>query len=55
MEGSITVTHAPVIVGAGLAGLMSALHMAPNPVVVLSPAPLGFEASSAWAASTALR
>ena len=39
----------PVVVGAGLAGLMTALHMAPCPVVVLSPAPLGFEASSAWA------
>ncbi len=41
--------EAPVIVGAGLAGLMTALHMAPCPVTVLSPAPLGFEASSAWA------
>lgn len=39
----------PVIIGAGLAGLMTALHMAPAPVVVLSPAPLGVEASSAWA------
>ena len=39
----------PVIVGAGLAGLMTALHMAPEPVVVLSDAPLGTEASSAWA------
>jgi len=39
----------PVILGAGLAGLMTALHMAPCPVVVLSPAPLGFEASSVWA------
>ena len=39
----------PVIVGAGLAGLMSALHLAPIPVVVLSPAALGLEASSAWA------
>ena len=28
---------------------MTALHMAPCPVVVLSPAPLGMEASSAWA------
>ncbi len=43
------VIHAPVILGAGLAGLMSALHMAPHPVTVLSPAPLGFEASSVWA------
>ncbi len=42
----------PVIVGAGLAGLMTALHLnaeAPCPVVVLSPAPLGTEVSSAWA------
>ncbi len=51
MAGLQTMAHpnVPVIVGAGLAGLMTALHMAPNPVVVLSPAPLGFEASSAWA------
>ncbi len=39
----------PIVVGAGLAGLMTALHLAPSPVVVLSPAALGFEASSAWA------
>ncbi len=39
----------PVIVGAGLAGLMTALHLAPTPVVVLSAVPLGTEASSAWA------
>ena len=39
----------PVVIGAGLAGLMTALHLAPCPVVVLSPAPLGLEASSAWA------
>lgn len=39
----------PVIIGAGLAGLMTALHMAPCPTVVLSPYPLGTEASSAWA------
>lgn len=39
----------PVIVGAGLAGLMTALHLAPCPVVVLSPCPLGTEASSVWA------
>ena len=42
-------SNQPVIVGAGLAGLMTALHLAPCPVIVLSPAPLGFEASSAWA------
>ena len=39
----------PVVVGAGLAGLMTALHLAPCPVTVLSPAPLGQEAASAWA------
>lgn len=42
-------SNQPVIIGAGLAGLMTALHMAPCPVVVLSPPPLGGESSSAWA------
>jgi L-aspartate oxidase len=40
---------APIIVGAGLAGLMTALALAPQPVVVMSKAPLGVESSSAWA------
>lgn len=39
----------PVIIGAGLAGLMTALSLAPEPVVLLSKAPLGDAASSAWA------
>lgn len=39
----------PVIVGAGLAGLFLAIKLAPHPCVVLSPAPLGDGASSAWA------
>ncbi len=38
-----------VIVGAGLAGLFTALKLAPAPVTVVSPAPLGEGASSAWA------
>jgi len=38
-----------VIVGAGLAGLFCALKLAPRPVTVLSPKPLGTGASSAWA------
>jgi L-aspartate oxidase len=38
-----------LIVGAGLAGLFCALKLAPRPVTVLSPSPLGFGASSAWA------
>ncbi|CUJ15290.1 L-aspartate oxidase [Cognatishimia activa] len=38
-----------VIVGAGLGGLYAALKLAPRPVVVISPEPLGKGASSAWA------
>lgn len=37
---------APVIVGGGVAGLMTALHLAPEPVVLLSNAPLGTDACS---------
>jgi L-aspartate oxidase len=39
----------PVVIGGGLAGLMTALYLAPRPVVVLSALPLGTEASSVWA------
>ncbi len=38
-----------LIVGAGLAGLFTALKLAPMPVTVLSPMPLGEGASSSWA------
>lgn len=38
-----------LIVGAGLAGLFLALKLAPRPCLVLSPAPLGEAAASAWA------
>jgi len=38
-----------VIVGAGLAGLFTALKLSPRPVTVLSAARLGDGASSAWA------
>ena len=38
-----------LIVGAGLAGLFTALKLSPRPVTVLSPKPLGIGASSAWA------
>ncbi len=41
--------RAPVILGGGIAGLMTALHLAPMPVVVLAKAPLETEASSVWA------
>ncbi|UWQ91739.1 L-aspartate oxidase [Rhodobacteraceae bacterium M382] len=38
-----------VIVGAGLGALYAALMLAPHPVVLISPDPLGEGASSAWA------
>jgi L-aspartate oxidase len=38
-----------VIVGAGIAGLMTALELAPRPAVLLSKAPLGAEGSTLWA------
>jgi L-aspartate oxidase len=40
---------AAVIIGGGLAGLMTALTLAPQPVMLVTKAPLGFEASSALA------
>lgn len=39
----------PVIVGAGLAGLVAALTLAPRPIVVVTKAPLGLGAASGWA------
>ena len=41
--------NAPVIIGAGLAGLATALALAPAPCIVLSMAPLGEQAASGWA------
>ncbi|MEO0809616.1 MAG: L-aspartate oxidase [Pseudomonadota bacterium] len=38
-----------IIIGAGLAGLYTALRLAPTPVTVITPAPLGEGASSTWA------
>lgn len=38
-----------VVVGAGLAGLFTALKLAPLPVTVLSPTPLGDGTASQWA------
>ncbi|HXZ18227.1 MAG TPA: L-aspartate oxidase [Roseiarcus sp.] len=39
----------PVVVGAGVAGLMTALELAPRPVLVLTKASLGAEGSTLWA------
>jgi L-aspartate oxidase len=38
----------PIIIGAGLAGLMAALDLAPRLVVVLTKSPLGIDSASAW-------
>src|SRR6202044_1434621 len=50
---NMTVLHdtdgAPVIIGGGLAGLMTALALAPQPVLLLTSAPLGQESSSGLA------
>ena len=42
-------TAAVIIVGAGLAGLFTALKLSPHPVTIIAGAPLGDGASSAWA------
>jgi len=42
-------TNRPIIIGGGIAGLMTAIHLAPEPVLLLSRTPLGADASSAWA------
>ena len=39
----------PLIIGGGLAGLMTALRLAPHPVVLLAKTPLTQGAASAWA------
>lgn len=42
-------TDRVVVIGAGLAAIYAALRLAPCPVVMISPEPLGSGASSAWA------
>lgn len=48
MSAALT-TGRVVIIGAGLAALTAALRLAPRPVLLISPDPLGQGASSAWA------
>lgn len=38
-----------LIIGAGVAGLYTALKLAPRPVTIITARPLGFDASSVWA------
>src|SRR4051794_15932423 len=42
-------TDCVLVVGGGIAGLATALHLAPMPVVLLAAAPLGTGASTPWA------
>ena len=49
MTTSYDTDGAPVIIGGGLAGLMTALALAPQPVLLLTGVPLGLESSSALA------
>lgn len=48
-QGNIVDAGDVLIVGAGLAGLFTALKLSPRPVTVLAGAPIGDGASSAWA------
>ncbi|HEY1243472.1 MAG TPA: L-aspartate oxidase [Hyphomicrobiaceae bacterium] len=48
-RGEDAYAERPVIIGGGIAGLMTALHLSPQPVAVLTRAPLGSMAASAWA------
>jgi len=49
MTGFHDTNSAPVIIGGGLAGLMTALSLAPQPVLLITGAPLGLESSSTLA------
>ncbi|MGB5951839.1 MAG: FAD-dependent oxidoreductase, partial [Ornithinimicrobium sp.] len=49
MNASQHSTSAPIIVGAGLAGLMTAIDLSPLPCTVLTTGELGMGAATGWA------
>lgn len=49
MDSIAQAAGCPVVIGAGIAGLMTALRLAPEPVIVLAKAPLGLGCASTWA------
>jgi L-aspartate oxidase len=49
LAGRSSAQDSVLILGAGLAGLFTALKLAPLPVTVITPEPLGEGASSSWA------
>src|ERR1044071_6535347 len=49
IEPHVASESAMLIVGGGLAGLFCALKLAPRPVTIITAAPIGQGASSAWA------
>lgn len=49
LPAAATSGESVIIVGAGLAGLFTALKLSPHPVVLISPVPLGEGTSSGWA------
>lgn len=49
MSAPVTRTDRVLIVGGGIAALYAALSLAPHPVLLVTPEPLGQGASSAWA------
>ena len=49
VEANVVRVDGPVIIGAGLAGLMTAIELAPIPCIVLSAGPVTTGTSTGWA------